>query len=309
MLNLLLLPEVLKEKDMIGLKVKFDGETNQIEANTFINSLLHFTNVVHEINREMSPDKKIEIKINANKPGSFIVDLTLASYPILQNVASIFTKDAIGYAADLAQTVAGAYGLYKFLGNGKPKVIESTDNSVKIENNNGDVTYIDRRTFYICEKNILIRENIADEFQTLEADINVTGFEILDKDDKQLVEIPREEFSSIASPEVYSEAPNERYVTKPVVLNIVKLSFEEDKKWEFVWENRKITARMSDESFHEKIDKGEKFAKGDQLEADLEIRQQKDESVNEYLNKSYNVKKIVRHIPRSEPPNLFTPKE
>ncbi len=61
---------------------------------------------------------------------------------------------------------------------------------------------------------------------------------------------------------------------------------------------------MADD-FYEAINKGEKFAKGDQLEAELEIRQILDETVNAYINKSYKISRILRHIPRPEQTSLF----
>ncbi len=58
-------------QDMDDLKIKFDGQTHQIEANTLINSLLHLNTIIQEINKELKTDKTISIKINALPEGSF----------------------------------------------------------------------------------------------------------------------------------------------------------------------------------------------------------------------------------------------
>jgi small subunit ribosomal protein S13 len=44
----------------------------------------------------------------------------------------------------------------------------------------------------------------------------------------------------------------------------------------------------------------ESLSKGDGLEVSLQITQRWDDSANTYVNKSYQVIKIARHIPRNE---------
>ena len=82
------------------------------------------------------------------------------------------------------------------------------------------------------------------------------------------------------------------------MLNIVRLSFDKSQKWEFYYDGNKITAKINDVDFLLKIDSGETFAKGDSLEVELEILQEFDQTVNTYVNKSYKINRIIRHIPR-----------
>jgi hypothetical protein len=295
--------------EMEELRIMFDGHTHQIEANTFINSLLHFTSIVQETNREITADKKrVEIKIKATPKGSFLVDLAIATYPAVNSAtALVFSKDAVSHVTNLVKTVSGLYNLHKFLDGKKPKDVStienSVDNSIKIENNTGDVTYFDNRTFNIYQGNKTIRQAMTSEFATLESDANVTGFELLDKDDSQLVTIPRDKFAALTTAETF-KSPQEKEIPKTGFLSIVTLSFEQKKKWDFIYEGNPITAKMSDD-FYQTIDRGEKFAKGDQLEAELKIRQEFDESLNAYINKSYQIVKIIQHIPKPEQSALF----
>ena len=60
----------------------------------------------------------------------------------------------------------------------------------------------------------------------------------------------------------------------------------------------KIKAKIDDPDFQKRIDSGEAFAKGDILEADLKINQKWDETVQTYVNKSFVVSRIVRHLRR-----------
>ena len=55
-----------------------------------------------------------------------------------------------------------------------------------------------------------------------------------------------------------------------------------------------------DPNFYKLIDKGEAFAKGDTLEVELQINQLFEESVNTFINKSYQVNRIIDHYKRAE---------
>ena len=45
----------MKKKQM---KIKFEGQTHQIDANTLINVLIHYQNIVEVANRELGNDEK-----------------------------------------------------------------------------------------------------------------------------------------------------------------------------------------------------------------------------------------------------------
>jgi hypothetical protein len=92
----------------------------------------------------------------------------------------------------------------------------------------------------------------------------------------------------------------ERILTEAATLNIVRVSFEETLKWDFYFKGNKISAKIKDPTFYKLIDKGEPFAKGDILEVELQIIQKWDDSVNTYINKSYQITAILRHMRRSE---------
>ena len=96
----------------------------------------------------------------------------------------------------------------------------------------------------------------------------------------------------------------ERRIVEAATVNIVRVSFEENLKWDFYYRGIKISAKIADPNFYELIDKGEAFAKGDILEIELQINQRFEEGVNTYVTKSYQVNKIVRHLSRNEQQKL-----
>jgi hypothetical protein len=75
-------------------------------------------------------------------------------------------------------------------------------------------------------------------------------------------------------------------------------------KWEFYYRGNRIAAKIKDPDFQKTVDKGESFAKGDTLEVELQVTQKWDESVNTFINKSYQVNKIIRHILRDRQQNF-----
>jgi len=88
-------------------------------------------------------------------------------------------------------------------------------------------------------------------------------------------------------------------------LHIIRASFENSLKWDFLYLGNKISAKVEDTDFYKLIDNGQPFAKGDVLDVELQITQKFDEAINAYYNSSYQVKKINEHIPRAKQMNIF----
>jgi hypothetical protein len=281
-----------------NFKLKFDGQLHQIDANILISSLIHTTSIIQEVNRYLDSGKKIEIKVKALEKGSFLIHIELLE-TALDSLKSLFTKENIGLAAEIVTILVGLIGVKKILKGKKPKSIEVGKEKTKITNQNGDILIVENITFNIYENSPIVKDALSQNFDSLNNDPSITGFEITDKDEKPIIKIDRNEFSdlSLKSEEISFD---ERIIKEAATLNIVRLSFEESLKWEFYYKGNKISAKINDPNFYELINKGESFAKGDTLEVELQINQKWEESVNTYINKSYQVNKIIRHILRNE---------
>ena len=60
------------------MQIVFEGQSNQIDANTLINVLIHYQTVITEANKELGGGAKtIDLKVNAIEKGSFIIDVSL----------------------------------------------------------------------------------------------------------------------------------------------------------------------------------------------------------------------------------------
>ena len=289
-------------------KIKFDGQQHQVDANVLISSLIHTTTVVQEVNRYLNSGKKIDIKIKALEKGSFLCYVELVE-TTLGSLKNLFTKDNIEVAAAVISTFVGLIEIKKFLKGKKAKLTEKQGDKTKLINKDGDVMIIENATFNIYEHNYTVNDALSQNFDVLNNDPAITGFEITDKNERPFVRVERSEFLEMSQKSEEIEE-GERTITEAATINIVRVSFEENLKWDFYYRGIKISAKIADPSFYELIDRGESFAKGDILEVDLQISQRFDESVNTYITKSYQINKIIRHLSRNEQQKInFNPQE
>jgi hypothetical protein len=289
-------------------KIKFDGQQHQVDANVLVSSLIHTTTIVQEVNKYLNSGKKIEIKVKALEKGSFLCHIELVE-TTLDTLKNLLTKDNIEVGAAIVGTVVGLIELKKFLKGKKANDVQQKGNKTKIINKDGNVIIIDNATFNIYEHSPVVKDALAQNFDVLNNDPAITGFEITDKNEKPLVRVDKTEFIDMSQKSEEVEE-GERKIVEAATVNIVRVSFEENLKWDFYYRGIKISAKIADPSFYELIDKGEAFAKGDVLEVELQINQKFDESVNTFVTKSYQVNKIVRHLSRNEQQKInFKPEE
>jgi hypothetical protein len=179
---------MLEQKEHSNFKIKYDGQLHQVDANTLINSLLHITAIMQEINdelnRELGIDKKLEIKINAFSDGSFLVDLQLVS-GLLKGMGKLLSG-GVDSCKTILDILIALFTLKKFLKGKKPDRVEEKGNDVKI--------YIDNRTIVVNKRvnklygnNNTINEATTKNFETLDNDPCIEGLEILDENEKELL--------------------------------------------------------------------------------------------------------------------------
>jgi hypothetical protein len=250
------------------------------------------------VNRYLDTGKRIDIKVKALERGSFLVHIELLETSI-DSLKSLFTRENVELASTIVTLLAGLIEIKKFLKGRKAKSVDQKEDKTEITNENGDVLIIENLTFTIYEHSPIIKDALSQNFDSLNNDPSITGFEITDRDENSIIRVDREEFSdlSLKSEEITND---ERIIKEAATLNIIRPSFDESLKWDFYYKGNKISAKIKDPNFYELINKGEPFAKGDILEVEIQINQKWDESVNTFVNKSYQINKIIRHILRNE---------
>lgn len=269
-------------------QIRFEGEGHQIDANTLVNTLIHYSALVNEINKNLSEgDREIRIRINAIEKGSFVVDIELIE-TVLQN---LFCKDSIEYMAYLVAVIGGSLEAYKFFkGAPAPKNADIELDKSK--------TIIDKQTIINIYNQPSVRMPISKLIETAEQDKSVEGVVFEDKVG-DVIKIERDEFNDLVYTDFdkENEIPKEdRVIIEDAILNIIKLSFEKGSRWEFIYDGFKISMAVKDSNLMSLIDKGMRFAKGDALRVKLEILRVYDYEYNVYVNKNYKILEFKEHI-------------
>lgn len=306
-----LLPaELISREDQTEFKLKFGGKLNEVDASTLGYSLLNVTNLIQEVNQELATGQKIEIRVKAHAPGSFLVHLALDPQivPLMANINPENLKVIAEAVTAIIGTFAALFGLRKALKGEPPKEVTQKDEFVQIQSNSGNTIIIDQRTYNAYFNNPKVNEALTKTFKTLESDPSITEFEITDEKEVPIVEVKREEFHAMALSSTVPQAQTQSII-KRASLYIIKPSFERTLKWDVVYAGDKLAMSMNDEQFLNRIDKGERFAKGDMLEVELQIDQVLDRNIGTYINKSYQINKVLDHTPRPEQTNFDFPDE
>jgi hypothetical protein len=285
-------------------RLKFQGRLNEVDASTLGYSLVNVTTIIREINEELDAGR-IDIKVKSTAPGSFIVRLALETLndPLFQ--AQLASAGVVGL--NIIKTLTELFKLRKVLKGEPPKEISRNGDDIQVHTGDNSTVTIDQRTYNLYFNDPVVNEALAKTFKTLESDQSIEGLEITDAEDHPLFESSREDFQGMA---LTTSVPQtkERDTTESTHVYIVKPSFDSKLKWEVLYKGNRITAWMKDKEFNARIDRGEPFAKGDVLSVELRVHQRFDQSLGTYVNKSFEIVRVIEHIPRLEQRKLWDDK-
>ena len=221
------------------MKITFEGQTHQIDANTLINVLIHYQNIVNEANKELSGgSKNIELKVNAIEKGSFVIDVSL----IESALKHIFSSEGMTYIASLYAVVEGTHKLYKYF-KGKPVKTDEDRQAAKtvLENVEYNVTI----NVYNQPP---VREAVSKSIETADSDSNVEGFSV-ECGSGEPVSFERKDFKEYIYDDFDLEKsiPNEQEETTDALLTIIALNFEPGSRWQFIYNGFKIQMIVKDD--------------------------------------------------------------
>ena len=283
--------------------ITFEGNINQVEINVLTSTLLNFSSIIQEINKELDTNKKIEITIRPFEKGSFdIFFALLADSSLLNNITNLFSGNNIEIVKSLIFTLKELLNLKKLLKGEKPQsVTKISGDQIKIENNKGEVTIIKNKTGNIYFNNCIINNNISNAFDQLANSPYIDGLTLKDSKKNNLFEVQSSEFPSLANEnKALSEDPtiDKRIETvNGASLNIFKIVFGASYKWDFFYYGNKIPAKIIDADFFNKIKNREiSFSHGDTMIVDLQITKVFNNIANVYENKSYEITKVIKII-------------
>lgn len=279
------------------MKIVFNGDSGQIDANTLIAALGHYQYIMETANKELGGAKTVELKVNAIEKGSFVIDVE-----IVENfIKNLFSEKSLTYISSIITIVSGVYGAYKLL-KGRAARTDREKDSIRIKGS--DNVLINRSIINIYNQ-IPVREAISKTIEAADKDSSVEGLTIEGEGD--VVRFDREEFKEMIHRNFDSEdlLPPDRVVDEVACLSIVSMSFESGYQWQFMYKGFKIPIRIKEGALMEIIDKGERFGKGDMIEVTLEITQRFNPAFRAYENVRYRIKEFHRHIPVVEDSDLF----
>ena len=289
--------------DNENFTIKFGGEHHKLDALTLVYSVLGFSTVIQELNMSLNPENEVDIKIKATQPGSFEVVCELLEYAkdVIPLLSTMIT-DNQEYLKLLLTLFGEFVDLKKLLGKEKPgKIIDEAGGKVTIETNQGNITVHNHVYNFYSNQNA--QNAVSKAFRSLEQDEDVQSFGVYDSSEKELLEVNKEDFSILAEPMVDVEPENIQEVSRIVMLRVLKVVFDKNRMWEFVYNNNKISARIEDELFIKKITNREvKFAQGDLLKVRLKIKQVYNDEAKEFLNDGYIISEVLELV--ETPPNI-----
>lgn len=282
----------------------FGCKENEVNSKTLAATLLAFTEIIEEINRDLITGKSIEVRIKPFQAGSFDVPFDI----IEGAIAGVLSEHAFSIP-EIIKIYVELIRLKLNLKGEKPEKYKEIDTGIEISNNSGNITIVDKRTFNIYNKNDRVHNAFERQFDRLNYDPAIDDVELRSKTNESLIAVKREEFMSLLLRDyptaVMIAQDAQADIVEDVFLNIFKIVFDANHKWEFFYKGNKIAAKIMDKEFTNKILSGERFANGDILRVQLRLKRTFDKIANTFVNKSFEIIKVEEHIPRKDQPDLL----
>lgn len=288
--------------------VHFGGSVGSIDAYTFGNSLVAFTDAVLAINNVINPGQEIEILLEAQGPGSFRAVLRRAT----KDIGGFFSRGVEPLFWGVVATLLYEQTIKPMI-EPKVQIVISTDEV--IYQSAGDRVVIPRKVYDALpnvRKDPDVQKNVARTFKVLESDKSVQDFGLTARidDAKPLLDIPRPKFSVAAEAAGggVDETAKTRTREEKARLIILKAWLNHAKrKWSFEWNGVPISAPIADEDFLAKLDNRDYLiGAGDALDVIIGFKQNFDEELKIHVNdqNSFVVVKVLNPVPRKKQPQL-----
>ncbi len=279
--------------------IHYGCEAHRVNANTFAQSLIRISEVLKITDGLINPGYELEIYVEALGIGSFRVSIKTIK-KALTNIFSSSNVKSVALAliaAFIWQTINGDKEI-KIIVNNDSYVLETQDEKIILPK-------VAQEYYETIKKVDSIKRNIRENFEFLQKDksINDFGFTKHIKDNEPTFLINQKNFALLTSEPENDNKKEKIEITK---LLIVRAILEKSQRmWQFIWNGNRISAPIKDTVFFDSfISHKIQIAPGDMFEVELKIIMEKDESIGLYLNKEYEVLKVLKHIPVSKQSNL-----
>jgi hypothetical protein len=269
------------------LTIRFGGEGN-IKVETLTNFLNEYKELFLLINKELgyTPDD-FSIEVSPPENGSFKIKLKPKYKDLLfDKLGDLSVGVLLGILAFATAGISKSSDIDEIKKLLVEKEITETEAPQMVQN---------------IIQNTGARQNIRQTFIIVNDDENITGLKI-EKQDKEIINIPRKNFSKYIENST-EESENQEIIvesdifTDDASLVIKTLHFEGQAKWGFVFRGYPIKASIKDTDFQEKLG-SESFCKGDVLKVRLSRKRNYDKELQTFIvdQNSYVIEKVLDHI-------------
>lgn len=288
-----------------AVTVKFGGNINGVDVDTFTRTVLAYTAVARAAIADIDASRGLDVQIGSTRPGCLEVTLNLNA-DVARGILDIVSATA-PVLPQIMQTVAEYYKLTKFLGeNGSPATTTikgDGESTVITAGNNASIT-INRNTYNIYTDNPKVGKAVSASFKELGNNPDIEYVEISEgADGGARFHADRTEFESIAAAPQHAGEDARTATLERQQLTVLRVMLKRSTKcmWQFAWNGIPISANIADSDFVDNLD-SYSFAIGDVMEVDLKVTQRYDRDMKAYINERYEVSKVHdKHgVPRTE---------
>ena len=284
--------------------VHFGTEGPRINAYTLAATLTNLADAAKAANAAINPGYDIEVVVEALGSGSFRATVRA----VYREAANLFSGEAL---RAIVLSVMANFVYQHTLAPTTPIEVRVCTDEVIIEQ--GDTRIIVPREVHeatqLVEKSPHFLRGIHGVTRAIEADPQITSVG-LSPDSKQPppVQIPRERFVALpAHPE--QGDPLFRELEEITDLEILRAILVRSKRrWEFSWNGVPIAAPVVDSQFYDDFFAHRiTIAPGDRLRVRLRVRQKRVPDIGIYMNDTYEIAEVMKHIPRERQQRLVPP--
>lgn len=287
--------------------IKFGGKPKTVNASTYGIVLVNTVTLFEEANKELDTGAKLEIKVNSENEGSFLaaVGIEVSQLPALLTEEHI--KLAGGIVTGLIALVTAALTLRKTLKDNSPKEAKTEGDIVQLTSSDGNKVIVNKNVYNIAFNNVKTQKAMKTIFTTLDNDEAISDFSLLNEKEETLFLVERKDFPELKTLNLLP-LTDKQYIFDTADVYIVKLGFEKNLVWDFIYRGEKKSAYIKDDVFWGKFARREiLFGNGDALRVELDIEQAFDESYGTFLNTgTIIIRKVLEVLPKPLPPKLFS---
>lgn len=293
----------------------FEGTGHEISAVTFANTLISFVNVIEYFGRELNHNQKIAVIIGAAEPRSFCVHMRLADGTVSSYIFDVPVEKILG-------AITGCL-FRKAISSNDIIEITERDGKVVIGRKAGKDTHDEDslRDGYYDEEVVISHDAyslvekleddpnantmIANVMKAVDKDSLVKTFRISHSADESqpALSFSRPDFSTVIE-NCNLKKKDQRSTTdyEDEVLIVYKAIFERsDKKWQFIWNDEKISVTIKDKAFFDRLENRTiSISHGDIFRAHIRVHQVQDASNRNRPILNYEVIKFGQQIGKED---------